>query len=100
MENGPFEDAFPTEKCIFHCHVSLADGSFGRLPRKSRSTKRLAPSKDQGILKTWIIRKTSHFVWSTAKLEIASNSIKVILLGLGDFKLFRGPLNQLSRGQL
>ena len=38
--------------------------------------------------------------WSTALLEATSNSIIVILLGLGDFKPFRGPLNQLSRGQL
>jgi len=28
MENGPFEDEFPTNKGTFHCHVSLPEGKF------------------------------------------------------------------------
>ena len=27
MENGPFEDVFPIENGIFHCYVSLPEGS-------------------------------------------------------------------------
>ena len=30
MENGPFEDVFPIKMGIFHCYVSLPEGSFRR----------------------------------------------------------------------
>ena len=28
IENGPFEDVFPIKMVIFHCHVSLPEGTF------------------------------------------------------------------------
>ena len=28
MENGPFEDVFPIEHGIFHCYVSLPEGTY------------------------------------------------------------------------
>ena len=51
IENGPFEDAFPIENGIFHCHVSLPEytpkKNFTFSPEEGSFQKETASSKHE-----------------------------------------------------